>query len=557
MPAAVRIPTADEVAISLAADSLRHLIREAWPLVEPKMPLAWGWYGDAICEHLEAVTAGEIDRLLINQPPRTSKSLIVNVFWPVWEWIKRPELRYLSISHSEQLATRDAVRSRSIMRHAGSDIPAEEVPRAFAGSESTMLRLGYPRFVELAGEPWRFSGDQNLKSQYENDRKGKRIATGLTGKATGEGGDRVIIDDPIDINDANSEAKIYEASSYVTEFAPTRLNSSDGALVLVMQRVSEDDPTGAVLSGQDASEWTHLCLPMEYEPSHPFVWPRDPRTEPGELLTPERYDAAWVGRRKRGIGSRAWAANYQQTPSPAEGEVFKKGDWRRWSTLPHVWQRLLISWDLTSGKKPTISDDARGRSWVVGQLWGKDGPDLYLLGQIRGRFPFTKQCQAVKDLAAWARSHEAERYPDQPATILEDAAAAVPLLEVIESELAGIKLVRPDGDKYARAEAQQPLVEGHNVYLPETEVIPAPPGYEPTTVDELLHEMTVFPAGSNDDQVDAFSQAARELFGPGRSKTVRKITKRKVATEPVIERHGLTLRGKHHIDREDRPKRRR
>lgn len=531
--------TEDDVDVQLVARSLRHFTKQAWPIVYPGKPLHWGWHNDVICEALEAVSAGEITHLLLNVYPRSGKSTTVSVMWPAWEWIKRPELSYLTLSYGDRLALRDAHRSRLIMRHQGTK----------DAEGTTMQRLGYRHFVNLAGEPWEFADDQDAKSRYRNDHQGERIATSVGGWATGEGGERIVLDDPQKMEGPNREGSREEAINFVTEILPNRLNAADSAAVCIQQRLSEDDVTATLL---EEGGWEHICLPMEYEPSHPFVWPRDPRTEPGQLLSPERHSPEWVAKEKA-RSARSWASKYQQRPAPAEGGLFKRDDWQQWTELPHAWEKMLCSWDLTHGDKV---DPSKDRSFVVGQLWGKDGPSVYLLAQVRGRFAYPDQKKAIKALVAFAASEHATRYQDPIPTVVEKAAIGAAIVTELSMDLPGIRAEPVQGDKFYRAEAYQPMVQAGNVYLPAAHSIPAPLGYEPTPVNAFVEELAVFNAGAHDDQVDAFSQALRELFG-SRPDGVTIVPSERGAGEPVYERGDIRKVGKRYIDKEDRPRRRR
>lgn len=524
----------DQLLATVCRDSLRRFVREAWPLVEPGHQLIWGWHLDSICELLEAVSRGEILRLLMNVPPRHMKSLLTSVFWPAWEWLTEPQTRYLTVSHSGPLAIRDALRTRRLMQSEGIDLDPADLLVYNQGRPATLLqRIGYRGLLQQLGSTWEFSGDQNLKSSYENDRTGARIATSIGGGATGEGGDRVMIDDPHKLEEWDSEAKLKEAVEFVTGIAPNRINSKTGALVMIMQRVHEEDATAAVLGEVEDNEgWrdvVHLCLPEEYEPAHIFVTPPaiclpdhiddggdlvegdvlqgDPRSEAGDLLWPQRFGPAEVADHKR-QGALKYAGNYQQRPSPAEGNIFLRQNWRFYGEggdrqgLPPTWQRVQCHWDLTFGE----TEDP-GASWVVGQLWGQDGPDAYLLAMIRARMSFPDQKAAIPVLRDWSPLDQEEM---PPGIYVEEKAAGKPLIEDLRTEVPNIHGRNPGKSKTSRAVAVQGLQEAGNVWLPRI-LIPAPAGYDSTPTNVFVDEAANFPAGST-DQVDVLSQALKEMF---------------------------------------------
>ncbi len=165
----------------LASRSLREFVRQAWHIVEPSTPYVPGWHIDAMADHLEAVTRGEIRKLLINIPPRHMKSLLVSVFWPAWEWTRYPERRWLYSSYGQHLSIRDSVKCRRLIES--------------------------PWYQSRWGHLFLLTGDQNTKSRFDNNRSGYRLSTSVDGAATGEGGDRVVCDDPHNIKEAESDAR--------------------------------------------------------------------------------------------------------------------------------------------------------------------------------------------------------------------------------------------------------------------------------------------------------------------------------------------------------------
>jgi predicted phage terminase large subunit-like protein len=287
--------------------------------------------------------------------------------------------------------------------------------------------------------------------------------------------------------------------------------------VIVMQRLHERDLTGHLV---EQGGWHHLCLPAEYEPSHPFVYPDrvelpsgrelagDRRTEPGELLEPIRLSEARLTELRRDLGSYGYAGQMQQRPAPAEGGMLKRGWWQRWNDrdVP-LFEREVASWDMRFGDSQEAAS-----SYVVGQVWGVRGADRYLLGQIRARLSFTESLTAVRALANWR--------PQATAKLVERKANGAAVIDTLRSEVSGLIPIEPEGGKEVRAAAIQPYVEAGNVYLPAGDFIPCPPGYEATATAELIEEAAVFPNGSHDDQVDAMTQAINWLANaPGRPAT--------------------------------------
>jgi len=467
--------------------SLREFLKAAWPLIEPS-PLVWGLHVDAICEHLEAVTRGKIQNLLITLPPRHSKSTIVSVVWPCWEWIDHPARRWLFASYAESLAIRDNVRSRRLI-------------------QSMWYQANW-------GERFQFAGDQNEKRKVETDRGGHRIAVGTGGSATGEGGDRLVIDDPHNVAEIESMLGRKATLDWFDMVWSTRANDpKTTARVIIMQRSHEEDLAGHVLQ---RGGWEHLSLPAEYEGDArktAIGW-RDPRQQQGELLWPARFGPAQIAETKKTLGSYGYSAQYQQRPSPAGGGLFERvwfkywhpantapppvevrtkgGEIRRVASVvqPRFVQGMFQSWDLAF-KGENTSD------YVVGQLWSINGADRYLMDQRRGQWSFpATRAQIVMMCREW---------PGTQAILVEDKANGSAIIAELQHTIGRMLPVNPEGGKLSRAHAVSALVEAGNVYVPHPATAP--------WVEEFLEECTMFPAGRHDDQVDAMTQALRRVQG--------------------------------------------
>lgn len=501
------LPSSDELLAERCRRSLRTFVPQAWPLVEPGVGFVPNWHIDAICEHLEAVSRREVRRLIINVPPRHMKSLAVAVLWPCWEWLERPETKWLFLSYGQQLSTRDSLKCRRLIKTTGT---------AFVDPTGRTLleRVGYQGVLALlhGAEHWRISDDQDAKQKFDNTRMGYRLATSVGGTATGEGGDIIVIDDPHKADEAESDVVREGVLEWVDSTIPTRKNDPKrGAEVLIMQRLHERDLTGHLL---DQGGWTHLCLPAEYEPGHPFVWPQDPRSQPGELLWPDRIGPAELSELKTRLGSYKSAGQLQQRPAPAEGGILKRA-WWRWHHPDGAWPHfhdLIQSWDMAF-------KDTDGSDYVVGQVWGRFGADKYLVHQERARLEFTDTVHAVERLTEWVEQH----FPRHRAhaKLVEDKANGPAVISALRRRIAGLIPVEPHGDKVARARAVAADVESGNVFLigaPNEDGSNYDPVLTPRWVQEFVDEAAAFPNASHDDQVDACSQALLRLAGRGTRK---------------------------------------
>lgn len=447
-----RLPTLIELDQEIARRSLSEFCKMAWHVLEPATPIKWGWALDAMCEHLEAVHNGQIKRLLMNVPPGMMKSLLTGVFFPAWEWGAggNPSLRYLTTAHKEDLAIRDNLKCRRLI-----------------SSDWYQERWS----VELCG-------DQNAKKKFENTATGFRESMAFR-SLTGSRGDRIIIDDPLSVDDAFSQAALLSAETTFLEAVPSRVNNSDSAIIVIMQRLHERDTSGVILAKELG--YDHLMLPMRFEESRrckTSIGFTDPRQKEGELLFPERFTAAQVDEMEKVMGGYAVAGQFQQRPVPRGGGLFKS-DWvQYWDTLPERFDASAISWDMTF-------KDSKASDFVVGQVWGRKDGCFYLIDQFRGRWDFVK---SLEQFVAAAR-----KYPRITRKLIEDKANGPAIISALKRKVTGIIPITPKESKEARANAVTTLWEARNVYLP-------PPDRYPWVAQDFIPELLAFPSGAHDDQ---------------------------------------------------------
>lgn len=473
------------------ARSLAEFVRRGWHTVEPGVSLIWNWHLDRICTHLEAISLGELLRLIINIPPGFMKSLLVAVFWPAWVWTHTPTWRVLFTSYDMGLSTRDSVRCRDV--------------------------ISSDWYQETFRPDWELKGDQNVKSHFENTAGGLRQALTLsvTGKGTGFRGDCVVADDPHNVKEFPSDEELAGVQFVWDKRMSSRLNDPrKGARVVIHHRTHENDLTGH-LAKKKEKPYTLLRLPTEYDPGEKCItpWGEDPRTEPGELLFPELFPAAVVAEAKDDLGEYDFAGQHNQNPSPRGGGIIKQHWFRFWYPanvdrpkrymtkledgavywheqveLPTRWDAQLQSWDMTFKEKS--KNPKKKPDYVVGQMWGTIRKQRFLLDQIRGRMSFTMAVDAVRQLSA--------TWPQSELKLIEDAANGPAIENELETEIGGFELVTPAGGKAVRAHSASHTIRAGYVYLPHPDVFP--------WVRALLHEVCAFPRVANDDQVDALSQ---------------------------------------------------
>lgn len=453
----------ENVERELCRRSLAHFARRAWHVLEPAAELKWGWALDAICLHLEAVTDGSITRLLMNVPPGSMKSLLTGVIWPAWEWGPRslPEMRYVGTAHEETLAIRDSRKCRDLIK-------------------SEWYQKLWP--VELAR-------DLDGKREFGNVNKGIRQARSFT-SMTGVRGDRVILDDPISADSANSVAKLEAARLAFTETLPTRVNSEKSAIVVVMQRLHEKDVSGVIL--EMGLPYTHLFIPMRFDPSNRCTtsigW-SDPRTEEGELMFPERFGEAQVSELEQILGSYGAAGQLQQRPAPRGGGILKEEWFKYYAHRPKLEFRTI--------HVDTAQKTAEQNDYSVFQCWGRSMTgEAVMLDQIRGKWE-------APELLVQARAFWIKHLSSDPSALrsmqVEDKVSGTGLIQTLRREGVAVVPVQRNNDKISRAHDASPFIESGNVLLP----------IDATWLSDLLAEASSFPGGAHDDQLDPMFDAIK------------------------------------------------
>lgn len=440
----------------------------AWPVIQPVEKFVDNWHISAICEHLQAVHTGQIKKLIINLPFRMLKSSLVTQTFPAWEWITRPGLQYLTSSYARDLATRDAVQSRRII-------------------ESDAYQTSF-------GTNFSMTSDQNVKTRYDNNKGGSRTITSTDGAVVGFGGNRVVVDDPINAQEADSEpARLASIEFWKGSLATRRNNPMEDAFIIVHQRINQNDLTGYLM--REEKGWETLVLPMRYEREHTkttslgFV---DPRKNEGELLHPARVDETATQELEVTLGSYHTEAQLQQHPGAREGTIFFRRHWKFYTreTLPQI-HYLVISVDCAF-------KDLKSSDYVAIQAWGVNGANKYLLRRLKEHLGAAGTIQAVRNMRAL--------YPTCNAVLIEDKANGSAVIEQVKKDIPGVIAINPEGGKISRGYAIQPQHEAGNLWLPDASIDP--------TIEVYLTELTNFPGAPNDDEADATTQAINYLRRP-------------------------------------------
>lgn len=469
-----------------ASANLYEFVKQAWHVLEPGIEFVPSWHIEVICEHLEAVSAGEIKRLLINIPPRHSKSTIVSVAWPMWEWLTAPHEKFLCASYSGALSIRDNLKSRRLV-------------------ESNW-------YQERWGHMFALSGDQNAKQRFENDKTGYRLATSVGGTATGEGGSRLILDDPHGAQDAQSDQMRESTIEWFDVVWSTRANQPKrDAMVTVMQRLHQKDVSGHIL--EDIGGWEHLCIPAEYDGVRrkTFLGEYDPRKKVGELICPERFGPEEITRLKQLLGSYGASGQLQQDPTPSEGGILKTKHFRLWpkdKPLPQ-YEFILQSYDCAFTEK--TSGDPTACS-VYGVFTHEGARQVMLLDAWDEHLSYPELRK--KAISEWsmeyggtsgAQTGQMTRSKRPDRVLVEAKASGQSLLQDLRlARVPAIGYNPGNADKVSRAHQASPTLELGICWIPESAKNPGQPvGW----ASAFLRQLARFPVAEHDDYVDTFTQA--------------------------------------------------
>lgn len=475
-----------------ASASLYEFVKQAWPIVEPGVPFIFSWHIEVICEHLEAISSGEIRKLLINIPPRHSKSTIVSVMFPMWEWLARPEEKFLCASYSGTLSIRDNLKARRLVQS--------------------------PWYQERWGHLFALAGDQNAKQRFENNKTGYRIATSVGGTATGEGGSRLVLDDPHSAQEAQSDVIRESALEWFDMVWSTRLNDPKrDAMVTIMQRLHQKDISGHIL--EDIGGWEHLMIPAEWDgvKRKTVLGGYDPRTKRGELICPERFGDKEINELKQLLGVYGTAGQLQQDPKPAEGGILKTKYIEMWpanKALPQF-EYILQSYDCAFTEK-TTGDPTACTVWAVFTHKGERNVMLIDAWDEHLSYPELRT-KAIND---WTTEYGGTTVKDglrtarRPDRILVEAkASGQSLLQDLRlAKVPAIPYNPGNADKVSRAHQAAPTLELGYVWIPESG---KNPGQFVSWANAFIKQLDRFPVAEHDDYVDTFTQAIIYLKNDG------------------------------------------
>jgi len=441
-------------------------IHRSFHELNPTAKFQFNWHIEVIASALEDCRNGVLTRLVINEPPRSLKSICASVAFPAFLLGHDPSAKIICVSYGEELAHKHALDCRTIM-------------------QSAWYQGMFPHT--------RLSSPRQALHEIATTKQGFRLSTSVGGVLTGRGADYIVIDDPLKPDDALSETRRKAVNDWFDNTLYSRLNDKrNGRIIIVMQRLHEDDLVGHVVSTEP---WKIIRFPAIAEEDEVHLIEncygnRRLERKTGQALHPEREPLEVLNRIRQTVGEYNFAGQYQQAPAPLGGGLVKIGWFKTYteSERPAKFDCLLQSWD-TANKVSELSD------YSVCTTWGIKDNHIYLLDVRRERLGYPDLKRAVMEQARAFK----------PQTILiEDRASGTQLIQdLIREGVHAVKKYESSMDKTMRMNSVTSTIENGFVHLPEK----AP------WLNDYLHELATFPNGKHDDQADSTSQALDRFKG--------------------------------------------
>ena len=439
--------------IKLCQDNFLYFVQEVWPDIimrKEKDPNKYGHH-QIMASEFTKIASQKKGRLIVNMPPRHTKSEFASVFFPAWMIGKFPKLKLMQVTHNAELSSRFGAKIRNL-------IDSKEYKQIF----------GDVRLRE----------DSKAKGRWETNHGGEYFAAGVGGAITGRGADLLIIDDPHTEQDSLSKNAMERTHEWYSSGPRQRLQPG-GSIVLVMTRWAENDLTGMLIKGQKenkADKWKVISFPAILSS--------------GDPLWPEYWTLEELERVKATIPVRNWSSQYMQDPTSEEGAIIKREWWRPWkkSNLPNL-MHVIQSYDTAFSKKET-ADYSDITTWGV--FYPQEGgpANMVLLDAMKGKYDFPE----LKAVAL-----DQYKYWEPETVIIEAKASGEPLTQ--EFRRMGIPVIpftpSRGKDKYTRVNACAPIFESGTIWYPEGEHF----------AEEVIEECAAFPHGEYDDYVDSMTQA--------------------------------------------------
>ena len=460
--------------------SFYEFFKSAWHVVEPAVPLSTNWHHKYICDTLQEECERIIRQepktkdIIINVPFRSTKSLIVTVMFPVWAWIKSPKLRFITSSYSATLSIELSTKSRDIIF-----------------SDWFKKRWSDVFFIKK---------DQNLKERYENNHIGMRRATSVGGTVTGQGGDFLIVDDPLSPQMANSATERDNANEWYRTTFYSRLNQADiGVRIIIMQRVHEEDLSGFLLDKETRLNYKHICIPATNEDGNikPKSLVQFYNKENG-LFWEDRFSKKVLQDYKSALGTYGYAGQLQQTPTPLDSGMIHR-DWFRIDR--HKREEAKVNFIIDPAYTANQKNDP---SALLAYTYVDNKWQIVDCVNVRKEFP-----ELVKFIPEWVQKNG---YTNKSRIYVEPKASGKSIVQTLIRE-TGLNVKEdkpPTKDKVARVSDISASLESGRVSL-----------LHGKWNEEFLDQLTKFPAAKHDDMVDCLVMAVnKEIWGNGKGKIV-------------------------------------
>ena len=445
---------------NLCRVSLFEFVKHFWDVIIQDKPV-YNWHIEYLCSELEIVAKRVFERkekeydLIINIPPGTSKTTLCTIMFPVWCWINDPSLRFITASYSSDLSTEHAVKSRDIVR-------------------SDKFKELFPHIS--------LKKDQDNKKYYQNNHNGSRSVTSVGGTVTGKHAHIIILDDPMNPQEANSEKERQTSNKWVDNTLTTRkVDKGITPTITIMQRLHEKDTTGHLLA-KEGKDIKHICLPDELTKD---VKPESVKTlYKNGLLDEVRLSRKIINDARIDLGSFAYSGQFKQTPSPEEGGFIKK----KWfASFGNEDLREDMSWDFVCDPAYTSSETNDPSALIAFSFYKND---FYLLSYSQKWLEFPDLIKHIQEFSL------SNKYSHKSKILVEPKASGKSIVQTLKKQ-TGLNIIEsksPNKDKVARVQDCLAVIEAGRIKL-----------YDGKNWDLFIDECAKFPNAEHDDLVDCLS----------------------------------------------------
>lgn len=440
---------------------------QAWHIVEPSIELSTNWHHKYLCDILQK----EAERIIANKPKtkdivinipfRSTKSLLVTVMFPVWAWIKNPKFRFITASYSADLSIEHATRSRDI--------------------------INSDWFKDRWADIFHIKKDQNLKARYENNFLGVRRATSVGGTVTGQGGDFLLVDDPVSPQHAASEIERENANEWYRTTFYSRLNNPlTGVRIVIMQRIHDNDLSGFLLSnGNSRLKYKHICIPAELSDDLKPKMLKSNYDKNG-LFWSDRFSRDILDDYKQALGSYGYAGQLMQTPTPLNSGMIRS-DWFKIDQYKHTTEQTVVDFVIDPAYTANEKNDP---SALLAYTFKDNKWQIIDCVNVYKEFP-----DLVRFIPQWVAKNG---YTNRSRVYVEPKASGKSIVQTLKKE-TGLNVREdkpPSKDKVARVQDISASLETGRVSLLKGD-----------WNEEFLQQLIKFPSAKHDDMVDCLVMA--------------------------------------------------